>query len=44
MRAPAVLAEAVAEQPEIPETDVVDDGYGFDPEPPKHVVDGGPDD
>jgi oligopeptide/dipeptide ABC transporter ATP-binding protein len=38
-----VLAEAVAEQPEIPDSDVIDTD-GLDPELPKHVVDGGPDD
>ena len=38
-----VLAEAVAEQPEIQVSDAVDTD-GLDPEPPQHVVDGGPDD
>jgi peptide/nickel transport system ATP-binding protein/oligopeptide transport system ATP-binding protein len=38
-----VLAEAVAEQPEIPVSDVIDTD-GLDPEAPQHVVDGGPDD
>jgi peptide/nickel transport system ATP-binding protein/oligopeptide transport system ATP-binding protein len=38
-----VLAEAVAEQAEIPVSDALEvDGH--DPEPPQHVVDGGPDD
>ncbi len=38
-----VLAEAVADQPDIPTSDAIDTD-GLDPEPPRHVVDGGPDD
>ena len=38
-----VLADAVAEQPAIPESDAIDTD-GLDPELPQHVVDGGPDD
>jgi oligopeptide/dipeptide ABC transporter ATP-binding protein len=38
-----VLAEAVAEQTDIPTSDPIDLD-GLDPMPPKHVVDGGPDD
>jgi len=38
-----VLAEAVAEQSEVPQSDADENGH-VDPEPPRHVVDGGPDD
>jgi peptide/nickel transport system ATP-binding protein/oligopeptide transport system ATP-binding protein len=38
-----VLAEAVAEQSDVPESDAEENGH-VDPEPPRHVVDGGPDD
>ncbi len=38
-----VLAEAVAEQADVPVSDALDT-HALDPEPPRHVVDGGPDD